>query len=116
MSQPKGLPDPDAPFTEPWHAQIFALTHKLAHAGHYTWPEWAERFAAQRSTSARAGARDAEATYYDDWLTTFEQLLIDRKLADSISLAKLKDAWAQAYLETPHGMPVALKETHTHKA
>ncbi len=103
------LPDPDAPFAEPWHAQIFALTHKLAQAGHYTWPEWAARFAAQRATSARDAAPDLEATYYDDWLRTFEQLLLDKALADKASLDALKAAWTEAYLETPHGKPVQLK-------
>ena len=103
------LPDPDAPFAEPWHAQIFALTHKLAQAGHYTWSEWAERFAAQRAASAREGSPDLDSTYYDDWLRTFEQLLVDKGLADKASLDTLKASWTEAYLETPHGKPVHLK-------
>ncbi len=108
---PAHLPDPDAPFAEPWHAQIFALTHKLAQAGHYTWPEWAARFSTRRAASAKAGARDGDETYYDDWLATFEQLLIDKGLADSAALSELKDAWEQAYLDTPHGQPVIVHAT-----
>ena len=104
------LPDPDAPFAEPWHAQIFALTHKLAQAGHYSWPEWAERFASARAKSAASNAPDLEATYYDDWLKTFEQLLLDKGLADRTSIEVMKQAWTKAYLETPHGAPVLLKE------
>lgn len=110
MSQADALPNPQAPFAEPWHAQIFALTHRLAQSGHYTWPEWAARFAKQRAESAKARAADGDATYYEDWLATFEQLLIDKKLADAQALAALKAAWTQAYVETPHGRPVLLRE------
>ncbi len=103
------LSDPVAPFAEPWHAQIFALTHKLAQAGHYSWPEWAERFALARAQSASLHAPDLEATYYDDWLKTFEQLLLDKGLADRASIERMKQAWTQAYLDTPHGEPVMLQ-------
>jgi nitrile hydratase accessory protein len=104
-------PDPDATFAEPWHAQIFALTHKLAQAGHYSWLEWAERFSLARAQSASSHAPDLDATYYDDWLKTFEQLLLDKGLADQASIEILKEAWTEAYLDTPHGEPVLLKNT-----
>lgn len=109
MSVHDSVPDPEAPFAEPWHAQIFALTHRLAQAGHFTWSEWGERFGSRRARSAAAGKADADATYYEDWLATFEQLLLDKRLADAHGLDAIKAAWTQAYLETPHGKPVVLK-------
>jgi hypothetical protein len=48
------------------------------------------------------------ATYYDVWLDTLESLLIQRGLASAADLAELKEAWTEAYLHTPHGMPVEL--------
>jgi hypothetical protein len=42
------------------------------------------------------------------WLDTLESLLIQRGLASAADLAELKEAWTEAYLHTPHGMPVEL--------
>jgi hypothetical protein len=58
------------------------------------------------------------ATYYEVWLDALESLLIQRGLASAADLAELKDAWTEAYLHTPHGMPVELggdgDHTHAH--
>ena len=46
---------PDPAFESPWHAQVFALTVYLNEAGHFAWPDWAQRFGA---TLARHGLAD----------------------------------------------------------
>ncbi len=96
-------------FAEPWHAQLFAITIKLSQAGHFTWAEWTARFGAAQKQASEDGAPSDGSAYYDVWLATLEDLLIERGLADGIGLADLKQAWNDAYLETPHGQPVKLK-------
>jgi nitrile hydratase accessory protein len=119
--------EPEHVFGEPWHAQVFALAMKLSEAGHFSWTEWSEHFGAhlKRAAAADGSANDARpmpevdsATYYDVWLDTLESLLIQRGLASATDLAELKEAWTEAYLHTPHGMPVELdgdgRHVHLH--
>ena len=101
-------PENSPPFTEPWHALVFALTMKMAQSGHFTWPQWAARFAGNLAQASAAGA-PKDASHYDDtWLATFEELLSERGLASPQDVLALKTAWTQAYLHTPHGEPVEL--------
>ena len=102
-------PDQAGPaFAEPWHAELFALTHTLASAGRYRWTDWADHFAAALARADRAGAPRDGSAYYDVWLAAFEVFLIARGLAEPAALAALKRAWTEAYRTTPHGHPVAL--------
>ena len=110
--------EPERVFREPWHAHVFAFAVKLSQAGHFTWSEWGEHFGAHLRQAAAAvddSAVDPRpmpeidvATYYDVWLDTLESLLIQRGLATAADLAQLKEAWTEAYLNTPHGTPVEL--------
>lgn len=103
--------DEGAPvFAEPWHAQVFAITVKLSEEGHFTWPEWAERFGAALKAAAEAGGPSDGSDYYDVWLGALEGFLLERGLASAEGLAELKQAWTEAYLTTPHGAPVKLKK------
>jgi nitrile hydratase accessory protein len=117
--------EPERVFGEPWHAHVFAFAVKLSQAGHFTWSEWGEHFGAhlRRAAAADDSAADLRpmpevdsATYYDVWLDTLESLLIQRGLASAADLAELKGAWTEAYLRTPHGMPVELggNDDHIH--
>jgi nitrile hydratase accessory protein len=109
--------EPDRVFGQPWHAHVFALALNLSRAGHFTWTEWGEHFGThlRKAASVDGSVNDARpmpevesATYYDVWLDALEGLLIDRGLASAADLAGLKEAWTEAYLNTPHGMPVTL--------
>lgn len=104
---PAPIEEPEA-FAEPWHAQIFAITMRLAQAGHFTWTEWTEHFGNLQSAAGLAGAPNDGSEYWDAWLTALESLLIERGIADRHALAELKSAWTDAYLQTPHGEPVEL--------
>ena len=46
--------------------------------------------------------------YYDHWLAALEHLVTAKGLAGSATLVARKEAWADAYRSTPHGMPVKL--------
>ena len=37
---------PEAPFTDPWHAQLFALTVALSDGGRFGWADWTRAFGA----------------------------------------------------------------------
>ena len=95
-------------FAEPWHTQVFAITVKLSEAGHFTWPEWTERFGEYLKRASDDGAPKDGSAYYDTWLAALESLLIERKIASETQLRELKSAWTEAYLDTPHGQPVKL--------
>jgi len=102
-------PEPERPFAEPWHAQIFGLTHALAADGVFTWPAWATHFGAALDMAQKAGGPTDGSDYYDVWLAALESFLIAQDHADRRSLDDLRAAWADAYLSTPHGAPVVLR-------
>jgi nitrile hydratase accessory protein len=111
--------EPERVFSEPWHAYVFAMTVQLSRAGHFSWAEWSEQFGAWlRQTATADDSRPMpevdSPTYYDVWLDTLEGLLIQRGLASTEDLARLKEDWTEEYLHTPHGKPVALGDDHDH--
>ena len=95
-------------FAEPWQAQAFALAVKLSEQGHFTWKEWAAALANELNAAASRGEPDDGSHYYDHWLVALEHLVTAKGLADSATLVARKEAWADAYRSTPHGMPVKL--------
>lgn len=101
---------PDPVFEAPWHAELFALTVHLNEAGHFTWPEWAARFGASLASHGVDRSLDGGDDYFTAWLATLESLLDDLRLASPTGIAELKRAWTDAYLTTPHGMPVHLRD------
>jgi nitrile hydratase accessory protein len=105
-------------FAEPWQAEAFALAVRLSAQGCFSWKEWAaalaEELAAatQQPTSATQHSEaDAGSIYYQCWLTALERLVVAKGLADPASLLAQKQAWAEAYRTTPHGLPVELRNT-----
>ena len=75
-------------FPAPWAARAFAMTLKLSHAGHFSWPDWVAAFSAELSCNehgahARAGDFD---DYYECWVNALEGLLAQRRILSSISL------------------------------
>jgi nitrile hydratase accessory protein len=95
-------------FAEPWQAQAFALAVKLSEQGYFTWKEWAAALANELKTATSRGEPDDGSHYYDHWLAAIEHLVTAKGLADPASLVARKEAWADAYTSTPHGMPVKL--------
>jgi nitrile hydratase accessory protein len=95
-------------FAEPWQAQAFALAVKLSEQGHFTWKEWAAALAAELKSAADRGEPDDGSHYYEHWLATLERLVTARGLSSTAALLSRKEAWADAYRQTPHGKPVEL--------
>jgi nitrile hydratase accessory protein len=81
---------------------------KLSEEGYFTWKEWATSLASELNTAATRGEPDNGSHYYEYWLAALEHLVTAKGLADSVALVARKEAWADAYRCTPHGMPVKL--------
>lgn len=92
---------PDAPFEEPWQAQLFALTVALNEAGQFDWSEWTEVF------GPRVRHAEAEA-YWQVWSEALVALLERKGIAGAEEIAALAARWQAAARATPHGQPITL--------
>lgn len=101
---------PEPVFSEPWHAQLFALTVKLNEDGYFGWPDWAVRFSETLRQHGLSKELDGGNDYFIAWLETLEVLLSETGQAGSHEALAMRHAWEQAYLTTPHGQPVHLPD------
>lgn len=97
--------DDRRPFTEPWHAQVFALTVHLHEQGVFTWPEWAEALSAK---VRRPDAAPDGSDYYEHWTAALEAILAAKDVAGGDRIDELTASWERAAEATPHGMPIEL--------
>lgn len=95
-------------FEAPWHAQAFAVTVHLNERGAFTWPEWARVFSDVLADHGLNKQLNGGDDYFLAWVAALEQICAVKGLAEAAQLAKLKVAWEEAYLNTPHGAPVQL--------
>jgi nitrile hydratase accessory protein len=101
--------DADGPvFRAPWEAQAFAMAVLLHERGHFTWPEWAARLAAEIAGAAARGERDDGTRYYHHWLAALEKISAEKRIVLADELAARREAWADAARATPHGKPIVL--------
>jgi nitrile hydratase accessory protein len=98
-------------FREPWEAQAFAMAVRLHEAGHFTWPEWAERLASEIKRAQADGDPDHGDTYYLHWLAALEGLVAEKGLIGSDELYRRKGEWEAAARATPHGQPIELRRS-----
>lgn len=101
---------PEPVFEAPWHAQAFAVAVHLNEKGHFTWPEWAAVFSDTLASHGSDRDLDGGDDYFLAWVAALERLCAEKGLAEAAVLARLKKRWEQAYLTTPHGAPVRLKD------
>ena len=111
MNAVRGTPrDRDGPvFREPWEAQVFALAVSLSERGLFSWNEWTAILGDEIKKAQAAGDPDTGETYYYHWLNALERLVAAKGLADPRTLARTRDAWANASERTPHGTPIELQ-------
>jgi nitrile hydratase accessory protein len=100
-------------FAEPWQAQAFALAVRLSAQGHFAWKEWADALADELRAAANRREPDDGSRYYDHWLAALERLVAAKGLSDRAAMLARKEAWAEAYRNTPHGKPVELTKDST---
>lgn len=92
---------PEAPFDEPWQAQLFAMTVALNETGAFTWSDWAAAFGPR--------VQDASAdAYWNIWSETLVALLDAAGIAGTNEIRALTERWQAAARNTPHGQPILL--------
>ena len=96
-------------FKEPWEAQAFALAVRLSEGGYFTWSEWVEVFSREITAAQERGDPDLGDTYYHHWARALETLIARKGGIDGMAITERAQAWRRAYLNTPHGQPVALE-------
>lgn len=102
-------PDIDEPaFTEPWHAEAFALTVALHQAGAFSWSDWAAALSQEIRLHPAGPDEDPGRAYWRQWLAALDRLAASAGLVEPEALAERIEAWRRAYLTTPHGAPVVL--------
>lgn len=96
-------------FSEPWHAQLFAVTVHLSEQGVFSWPDWTTCFGEALKRHGLQKDLDGGNDYFLAWLDALESILATSKTATAPDIETLVAAWREAYLSTPHGSPVRLK-------
>lgn len=102
--------DGDPVFDEPWQAQVLAMADTLVSQGIIAPTAWSERLGAELENAQSTGAPDNIDTYYKAALRALEHLLERYGGISANAVSTRRDGWEQAYLATPHGQPVELKE------
>ena len=97
-------------FHNPWHGQVFAITVQLSEKGNFSWAEFVKVFGnVLNKARLELHNLDGNDDYFNCWLTALEEIIISKKLGNLNGLSLLKDDWTKAYLSTPHGKPVKIK-------
>ena len=102
-------------FNQPWEAKAFALAVRLSEAGCFTWPEWVRIFSQEIKAAQERGDPDLGDTYNQHWLNALERICAAKDLVGCEDMRRRKATWRRAYLNTPHGQPVALSAAVTHE-
>lgn len=101
--------DGEPVFDEPWQAQALGLAFSLAERGVFSPAHWSQALGAAHRRILAGGASDTPQTYYQAVVAALEGLLRE---SGEITASRLDDrtrSWRRAYLNTPHGRPVALQ-------
>ncbi len=99
----------DAPvFQAPWEAEAFAMVLALHERQVFSWTEWASVLADAIFQAQQEGDPDIGDTYYLHWLSALENIVLAKGVGAPDQLQGLAEAWRQAALTTPHGMPIEL--------
>ena len=98
-------------FQSPRHSQLFAITVQLSESGNFSWKEFVDFFG-KSLNRARINKKnlDGNDDYFNSWLVALEEIIVTKEIANSKILSVLKNDWINAYLSTPHGDPVKIKQ------
>lgn len=105
---PLAAQDNDAPFAEPWQAQVIALAFAASQKGIFSPTQWSEAFGSELRKNELHGALDDRTSYYQAALRALETLLLLSGKLDPETVTRREAEWRRAYLNTPHGTPVEL--------
>lgn len=98
-------------FSEPWQAEVFAMTLMLHEKNLFSWSEWADQLSRSIASAQKNGDPDLGNTYYLHWLNALETLVTAKDIGKPGQLADLYKQWETAANSTPHGQPIVLTPT-----
>jgi nitrile hydratase accessory protein len=101
--------DGEPVFDQPWQAEALALADSLVAEGVFTPTAWSSTLGGELAAAEGRGEADDATTYYNAVLRSLERLLAECGEVTAEAVTRRRDAWADAYLATPHGRPVELK-------
>jgi nitrile hydratase accessory protein len=79
--------DDDMKFEQPWEAKAFAIIVELAQAGHFSWSDWVDCFSKEvAAATAVEAAGGSPKTYYEQWLSAAETILVDKGITSKDQL------------------------------
>ena len=107
--KPLAAVDGEPAFAEPWEAQVLALADTLVQNGLFSAAAWSDALGAELRRAAAGGEADNQLTYYSCALRALESLVAQYSDIDTSAMKDMRRDWEQAYLSTPHGQPVELK-------
>ena len=102
--------DGEPVFDEAWQAQLLAMVNQMIVDGVFSNPVWSDNLGQNLKNAEAQGRADDIDTYYAVVLTTFETLLAQSSDVSAEMINDKQQAWERAYLSTPHGQPVILKD------
>lgn len=103
-------PGPGTLFAEQWHAEVIAVKELLVAEGRIVEEAWSRALGAEIDRRHAEGAPDTDATYYEAFLAVLERSVEGGDLASRAEIERCEADWRAAYLSTPHGQPVVLKD------
>ncbi len=103
---PLTVQDSEAPFAEPWQAQVMALAFAASEKGLFSPSQWSGALGTELWKNETAP--DDRASYYQAALRALETLLLASGELTRDTVTNREADWRRAYLNTPHGMPVEL--------
>lgn len=96
-------------FEQQWHAQVLAMANGLIEARHITPDTWAQALGAALRDGEALGRPDTDESYYLAALSALQTVTTQHSVISAEDVEGRKSAWESAYLNTPHGAPVMLK-------
>ena len=102
--------DGEPVFSEQWHAQAIALVELLIADGKIEAEDWSQSLGAELDRRVTDTAMTTDAIYYSAFISALEQILDRSRLAPQAEVNRREQDWRNAYLNTPHGNPVALAD------
>jgi nitrile hydratase accessory protein len=96
------------PFEHPWQAQVFSLVVCMHKAGLFSWKAWVDVFSVEIRAHPVLAHESVNDAYYRQWVAATEKMLMSLQMTGEAEISSRTEEWRQAYLNTPHGMPVTL--------
>ncbi len=102
--------DGEPVFDEAWQAQLLAMVNQMIVDGVFSNVIWSDTLGQNLKNAEAQGQADDIDIYYTAVLATFETLLAQSSDVSAETITDKQQAWERAYLSTPHGQPVILKD------